>query len=77
MTSSPATKKTRTQAPLYAIMSWNKIESLLVAHHQLTNNTCERANPAWNATVGPRPSFYVVLEHFITKDSYKATEHPE
>jgi hypothetical protein len=55
--------------PLFLIPSWNKTEALL-AGHQLTNNTCEGANHAWNASVGPNPSLYVVLEHFNIEDSW-------
>jgi hypothetical protein len=57
------------RTPLFAIPSWNKNEALL-AGHQLTNNTCEGANHAWNASVGPHPSLFVVLEQFITEDSW-------
>jgi hypothetical protein len=53
--------------PLFLIPPWNKTEALL-AGHQLTNNTCEGANHAWNASVGPNPSLYVVLEHFKIED---------
>ncbi len=55
--------------PLFLIPSWNKTEALL-AGHQLTNNTCEGANHAWNASVGPNPSLYVVFEHFVIEDSW-------
>ncbi len=55
--------------PLFLILLWNKTEALL-AGHQLTNNAYEGAYHALNASVGPNPSLYVVLEHFVIEDSW-------
>lgn len=59
--------KTR-RPPLNAIPWWNKYDAV-VGGHQLTNNTCEGANSAWAASIGPQPSLYVVLDKFIHSES--------
>ena len=57
------------RAPLISIGLWSKHEAV-VGGYKLTNNTCEGANSAWAATIGPHPTLSLVVDKFISSETW-------